>query len=108
MLLIQIAQRQRGTSYLFFETGVMLFTFVSLGRLLEHIAKGKTSSALKRLMALQATEATLLTLDDHGAYTTNKIPIDLVQRGDVILVSLSSGNDRDQEGKRLWWLTTQI
>lgn len=73
-------------SPLFFETGVMLFTFVSFGRLLEHMAKGKTSSALTQLMALQATEATLVVPEANGAISTRTISIELVQRGDIILV----------------------
>eukprot|EP00542_Grammatophora_oceanica_P003762 CAMPEP_0194054782 /NCGR_PEP_ID=MMETSP0009_2-20130614/54532_1 /TAXON_ID=210454 /ORGANISM="Grammatophora oceanica, Strain CCMP 410" /LENGTH=753 /DNA_ID=CAMNT_0038703427 /DNA_START=7 /DNA_END=2268 /DNA_ORIENTATION=+ len=36
-----------------FATGAMLFTFVTLGKFLESYAKGKTASALQRLMELQ-------------------------------------------------------
>lgn len=71
---------------LFFETGAMLFTFVSLGRFLEHMAKGKTSNALSQLMSLQATNATLVKKLDDGTTETETIAIELVQRGDLILV----------------------
>jgi Cu+-exporting ATPase len=66
----------------FFETSALLITFVVLGRYLEAIAKGKTSSAIKRLMGLQAKTATILTQDG----LEQEIPIELVEKNDLLIV----------------------
>eukprot|EP01137_Pigoraptor_chileana_P013691 Opistho-2@67490 len=71
----------------FFETAPMLFSFVSLGRVLEHVAKGKTSEALTFLCQLKPPNAVLLTCDASGAVAKEEfIDSELVQRGDILKV----------------------
>lgn len=76
----------------FFDTSTMLIMFVSLGRYIENLAKGKTSAALTNLMALTPSSATIFAnppaegeeLDTSAP--TRKIPTELVQVGDVVLL----------------------
>ncbi len=46
-----------GASGIYFETSAWLITFILLGKLLEEIAKGRTSEALQKLIALQPAVA---------------------------------------------------
>lgn len=43
--------------HVYFETSAWLITFILLGKLLEEVAKGRTSEALKKLIALQPSVA---------------------------------------------------
>ena len=43
----------------YFDTSVMIITFVLLGRLLETIAKGRASGAIRQLIGLQVTQITI-------------------------------------------------
>ncbi|KAG8898370.1 hypothetical protein FRB99_007489 [Tulasnella sp. 403] len=65
----------------FFDTSTMLITFVSLGRYLENMAKGKTSAALTDLMALAPSMATIYT-DAPKCTAEKKVATELVQVGD--------------------------
>lgn len=65
--------------FLFYETTLMLASFLMLGRYLEAKAKGKTSSAIKALMELKADYATIIQDDNEVT-----IPIQDVQTGDLI------------------------
>ena len=65
----------------FFETSGMIITLITLGKVFEARAKGRASSAVHRLLALEATEATLLTSNGQ-----TKVPIDDVIPGDRLLV----------------------
>jgi Cu+-exporting ATPase len=70
----------------FFDTSTMLITFIVLGRLLENKAKGKSSSALSKLMCLTPSSALLVTVEGEKCIITSekKIPSELIAVGDVI------------------------
>ena len=68
-------------SHLYYESAALILVFISLGKYLEALTKGKTSEAIKKLIGLQPKEA--LVLKDGKEM---KISISQVQVGDIILI----------------------
>ena len=74
--------RTRGiTPAVHYETAAVIITLILLGRLLESIAKGRTSEAIKRLMGLQSKTARVVR---DGEETD--VPLDEVRIGDRVVV----------------------
>lgn len=66
---------------LYYETSAVLITLIILGKLFEAKAKGRSSEAIKKLMGLQAKEATVLRDNQELS-----IPIEEVLVGDIVYI----------------------
>lgn len=65
----------------YFESAAMILTLITLGKLLEARSKGKTTNALKGLMSLTPTTATVIRQGKE-----HKIPAEQVKKGDIFVV----------------------
>lgn len=65
----------------YFESAAMILTLITLGKLLESVSKGKTTNALKGLMKLTPTTATVI---KDGV--EHIIPAEQVKKGDIFVV----------------------
>jgi len=72
---------QKLSPHLYYESAAMILIFISLGKYLEIMTKGKTSEAIKKLIGLQPKEATIMKNNKEI-----KVPISEVKVGDIILV----------------------
>lgn len=67
--------------HVYFEAAAVVIVFIMLGKLLEEKAKSNTSSAIKKLMGLQAKTVWLVEADQE-----REVRVDEVQQGDIVLV----------------------
>ena len=67
--------------FLFYDTALILASFLTIGRYMETRAKGRTSEAIKKLVGLQPKTATVIR--DNSEM---KIPIEDVQIDDIVVV----------------------
>ena len=65
----------------FFDTATMIMTFILLGKLLDAIAKGRTSEAIRKIMGLQAKVARIIRNNQEM-----EVPIEEVIVGDIVIV----------------------
>ncbi|MGI6552330.1 MAG: heavy metal translocating P-type ATPase [Bacillota bacterium] len=70
-----------GWEKFYFETAAMLITLILLGKLLEAVAKGKTSEAIKKLIKLQPKTARVIRNGQE-----QDLPVEEVVVGDLILI----------------------
>ncbi len=67
--------------HFYFESAAFIIVFISLGKYLEALTKGRTSQAVKKLIGLRPKEATIIR---DGKEI--KVPISKVAVGDIVLV----------------------
>lgn len=65
----------------YYEASALIITLITLGKLLEAIAKGRTSEAIKKLMGLQAKTARVVRDGEE-----RDIPVEEVEAGDLVIV----------------------
>jgi Cu+-exporting ATPase len=71
--------------FMFYDTAIMLASFLMLGRYLEARAKGRTSEAIRKLAGLRAKTATIIREGKE-----DEIPVDDVIVGDIVVVKPGS------------------
>ena len=74
-------------SFMFYDSAVMLPSFLMIGRYLEARAKKRTSDSIRELIGLQPTVATAIEIDDNGEIISQKeVSIADIVIGDLLLV----------------------
>ncbi|KAI9488518.1 E1-E2 ATPase-domain-containing protein [Zychaea mexicana] len=92
-IIAAIIKQEEDHSMNFFETAVLLITFIHLGKWLEALAKGKTAETITKLMDLQPDKAILKNVNvieyEHVQEVMAEREIDIkeIQVGDILKVN---------------------
>ncbi len=74
-------------TFMFYDSAVMLPSFLMIGRYLEAKAKKRTSDSIKKLIGLQPTSATAIEVDENDEITSQReVSIASIGVGDLLLV----------------------
>ncbi len=74
------------STFMFYDSALMLPSFLTIGRYLEAKAKRKTSSSIKKLIGIQPKTATLIEVNGEGKELTKEIAIEEIKINDILLV----------------------
>jgi len=85
-ILIWSGNANYGKDDIYYEVAGLLIVFILLGRLLEALAKGRTSDSIRKLLELQPKTA-LVVRDDKE----QEIPVEEVMVGDAVIVKPGGG-----------------
>ncbi|WP_135228876.1 heavy metal translocating P-type ATPase [Deinococcus fonticola] len=72
--------------HVYYEASAVVITLILLGKLFEAIAKGRSSEAMRTLLALQPQSARVQRSTADGQADVQEIPVDAVKVGDLVLV----------------------
>ena len=81
--------------HVYFETASVIITLILMGKLLEHGAKRKTNSAIKKLIELKPKETIIIENE-----TEKKIPISELQKGHIVVIK--PGEKIPADGIIIW------
>ncbi|WP_084790393.1 cation-translocating P-type ATPase [Methanosphaera sp. WGK6] len=74
------------SQFMLYDTSIMLGAFLMLGKYLEDRAKSKTSDSINNLINLKATEATVEKMNQDGEIFQEKVDINNVLKGNIVIV----------------------
>ena len=77
---------EKGIHNLYFESAAMIVTLITVGKLLEARAKGKTTNAIKGLMNLAPKMAVLVETSGDGKEIEKEVPVEDIRVGDIFAV----------------------
>ncbi len=80
-MIMDTSHHQSAANHFYFESAAMILTLITLGKMLEAKAKGKTTNAIKDLMNLAPKTAVII--KDEKEIT---VPVEQVKKGDIFLV----------------------